>query len=194
MQGKFFQAHLPSQLNDLIWRAVKKAQIPETKEPIGLSRTVGKRPDGVTLIPWARGKLLAWDFTVTDTYAASHIVETEECAGATATTAAANKINKYSRLSSTHHFVPIAIDTGESNNIEATEIPSDLERRTSQITMEPLETQYLFQRLSISLQRGNEIVFRNTFNSEKLKFYRSALFRRNKPQTTSLIFKPSAMC
>ena len=31
-----------SQLNDLIWRAVKRAQIPATKEPIGLSRSDGK--------------------------------------------------------------------------------------------------------------------------------------------------------
>ena len=38
--------------------------------------------DGATLIPWVRGKPLAWDVTVTDTYAASHIVETAECAGA----------------------------------------------------------------------------------------------------------------
>ena len=33
-------------------------------------------------------------------------------------------------------------------------------------TLEPLETQYLFQRLSISLQRGNEIAFGNTFTTE----------------------------
>ena len=40
-----------SQLNDLIWQAVKKAQIPASKEPIGLSRADGKRPDGATLVP-----------------------------------------------------------------------------------------------------------------------------------------------
>ena len=40
-----------NKLNDLIWRAVKMAQISATKEPIGLSRIDGKRPDGATLIP-----------------------------------------------------------------------------------------------------------------------------------------------
>ena len=109
-----------SQLNDLIWRAVKTANIPATKEPIGLSRTDGKRADGATLIPWVRGKPLAWVVTVTDTYAASHIVETVECAGAAVTKAAANKITKYSCLRSTHYFVPISIETGGSINIEAT--------------------------------------------------------------------------
>ena len=36
------------------------AGIPAVKEPAGLSRDDGKRPDGVTLLPWARGKALAW--------------------------------------------------------------------------------------------------------------------------------------
>jgi len=39
------------------------------KEPAGLSPDDGKRPDGVRLLPWARGKALAWDVTVPDTYA-----------------------------------------------------------------------------------------------------------------------------
>ena len=41
-----------SQLNDLIWRAIKKAQIPASKKLIALSRSDGKRPDGATLVPW----------------------------------------------------------------------------------------------------------------------------------------------
>ena len=40
-----------AQLNDIVWRAVKKAQYPAVKEPVGLSRSDGKRPDGATLIP-----------------------------------------------------------------------------------------------------------------------------------------------
>ena len=35
-------------LNDIIWSAVKRAQIPAVKEPVGLSRADGKRPDGAT--------------------------------------------------------------------------------------------------------------------------------------------------
>ena len=38
-------------LNDLIWPALSRAGIPSSKEPSGLSRTDGKRPDGMTLIP-----------------------------------------------------------------------------------------------------------------------------------------------
>src|SRR6218665_2483765 len=50
-------------VNDLEWRALTKADTPCTKEPSGLIRTDGKRPDGATLVPWARGKYIAWDFT-----------------------------------------------------------------------------------------------------------------------------------
>jgi len=37
-------------LNDLIWRALAKADMPATKEPSGLLRTDSKRHDGVTLL------------------------------------------------------------------------------------------------------------------------------------------------
>ena len=50
-------------LNDLIHRALTKSGVPSTKEPPGLFRADGKRPDGVTQIPWEAGKCLAWDVT-----------------------------------------------------------------------------------------------------------------------------------
>src|SRR5579872_5375623 len=53
-------------INDIIWRALTKAGVPSTKEPYGLSRTDGKRPDGLTLIPWSSGKCAIWDVTVID--------------------------------------------------------------------------------------------------------------------------------
>ena len=40
-----------AQLNDIVWRSVKKAQYLAVKEPVGLSRSDGQRPDGATLIP-----------------------------------------------------------------------------------------------------------------------------------------------
>jgi hypothetical protein len=38
-------------LNDIIHRALVRAGVSAVKEPAGLSRTDGKRPDGVTLVP-----------------------------------------------------------------------------------------------------------------------------------------------
>ena len=42
-------------VNDIIWRAIKTAQVPASKEPVGLPREDAKRPNGATLIPWADG-------------------------------------------------------------------------------------------------------------------------------------------
>ena len=38
-------------LNDLIAHSFASAGVPVTKEPVGLFRTDGKRPEGLTLIP-----------------------------------------------------------------------------------------------------------------------------------------------
>ena len=45
-------------INDVIARAITAAGVPVSKEPVGLVRTDGKRPDGLTLIPWQGGKPL----------------------------------------------------------------------------------------------------------------------------------------
>ena len=61
------------------------------KEPAGLSHDDGKRPDGVTLLPCAKGKPLAWDVTVPDTYADCHLADTATTAGAAADKVASSK-------------------------------------------------------------------------------------------------------
>ena len=38
-------------INDIIHRALVRAKVASAKEPVGLSRTEGKRPDGLTLVP-----------------------------------------------------------------------------------------------------------------------------------------------
>ena len=51
-------------MNDLVARAMVSADIPCTKEPLGLSRSDGKRPYGLSLVPWEAGKPLTLDVTV----------------------------------------------------------------------------------------------------------------------------------
>ena len=152
-----------SQLNDLIWRAVKKAQIPASKEPIGLSRADSKKSDRATLVPWTRGKSLAWDVTVSDTYAAWHLQLTSTTDCAAAEKAAVNKTTNYVALAATHSFVLVSIKTSGAWCPQSAEFIEDLGRRITTITNEPLETTYLYQRLSVTLQRVNAVALRNTF-------------------------------
>jgi len=82
--------------------------MPAVTEPISLMRDDNKRPDGTTLLPWARGKPMALDVTVPNTNAESHIGSTATKPGAAAQKTAQNKIDKYSKLASTHtHLLPI---------------------------------------------------------------------------------------
>ena len=45
------------QRNDLVTRALVLAGVPATKEPVGLTRRGGKRPNETTQIPWRSWKL-----------------------------------------------------------------------------------------------------------------------------------------
>jgi len=150
-------------MNDIIWRAMKRAQIHAVKEPVGLMRQDGKRPDGTTILPWSRGKPLAWDVTVPDTYADAHVANSARQAGAAATQAATNKTSKYSQLASTHIFYPVAIETAGTWHNQAVELIQEIGRRATVITGDPKETMYLFQQLSVALQRGNAVSFQSTF-------------------------------
>ena len=87
-----------------------------------------KRPDGATLVQWARGKQMAWEVTVPDTYAQSHVNDTSIQAGTAADSAAAAKKVKYKDIANTHMSIPVAIETGGPWNVEATELIQEIGR------------------------------------------------------------------
>ena len=126
----------------MMWRATKRAQMPAVKEPINLLRDDNKRPDGTTLLPWARGKPTAWDVTVPDTYAESHIGGTATKPGAAAQKTAQNKIDKYSKLASTHVFYPFAIGTAGTWHEMAIELTQEIGRRITTITEDTRDTKH----------------------------------------------------
>lgn len=150
-------------LNDLISRSLTRAGFPNIKEPPGLSRTDGKRPDGLTLIPWRRGRSLIWDVTVIDTVAPSYIPATSSSAGAAAETATTRKNVKYNQLAATYLFVPLAFETMGPVNNDGMAFIKDLGRILTQVTRDPREPSYLFQRLSVCIQRFNAVAYRGSF-------------------------------
>src|SRR5580692_10897335 len=99
-----------SRINDVLWRALGRAGVTSSKDPIGLVAGSALRPDGASLIPWARGKCLAWDSTVPDTVAASHLQSTRSLAGSAANHSAALKHQKYLALEQSHIFIPVAVE------------------------------------------------------------------------------------
>src|SRR6218665_529922 len=98
-------------VNDILWRALTKAEIPSTREPTGLFRADGKRPDGAWLVPWERGKYIAWDATIVHTCAASYITHQSGEGESAAVLAANRKTLKYEGLPSSFIVQPVAIET-----------------------------------------------------------------------------------
>ena len=157
-------------INDLIARSLSKAGYPSIKEPHGLIRSDGKRPDGLTLIPWREGRCATWDVTVTHTVAASYLAITSSSAAAAAEAAARRKEEKYAEISRTHLFFPIAFETLGPINRVGTEFLSTLGHRLSLISDDPRESYFLFQRLSIAIQRFNAVCFSSSFGEAQAQF------------------------
>jgi len=116
-------------LNDVISRAFASAGVPAMKEPSGLSRSDGRRPDGLSLIPWQNGKAVTWDVTVATTLADSYINTSAGTGGAAAELAASKKIAKYADLPASYIFQPIAVETLGPINRSAVEFFTELGRR-----------------------------------------------------------------
>ena len=148
-------------LNDIVLRSLTRAKIP--REPAGLLRFDGKRPDGLTLIPWREGRCLVWYVTVADTTAASYLQSTSISAGSDAELAAVRKLAKYAELAQRYKFVPIAMESHGTYCATATALLADLGRRLSVATSEAKETAHLFQRLSIALQRFSAVCVIDSF-------------------------------
>jgi len=166
-------------VNNLIPQSLRSAGIPAILEPPGLFPSDGKRSDGATLIPWSCGRSLVWDFICPDTLALSHLVNTSHVAaptthevltprwcvnnGAAASVAETRKVAKYSALSSSHRFIPVAIETMGVWRPGAMEFLKDL---GAQLTVHLGELQafgHLRKSLDIAIQRGNAMSVLGTF-------------------------------
>ena len=142
---------------------MRRAKISASKELTGLLRKDGKRLDGVTLIPWKHGKCLAWDVTMPDTFAASHLPTTAFNHGSAAESSATLKTQKYANSVQTHIFTPVAMETSVVLSIQARELLTELGKRNFEITGEVKETTYIFLQVSVAIQRGNMLCFTGSF-------------------------------
>jgi len=144
-----------SQANDLIRRALASSGTPARLEPQGLSPDGGLRPDGLTMIPWKRGRCAVWDFTCWDTFAPTHIASSSVAAGKVAESAESLKSRKYAQLAGEYQVVPVCIETLGSWGPSATSFIEEIGRRLRVTKGENRATAFLVQSLSIAVQRGN---------------------------------------
>ena len=101
-----------------------------------------------------------------DTFASSYFASTSSTPGAAAEAAATRKLSRYSTISQTHIFIPVALETMGPINADGLRFLYDLGDRLVSVSGDPKESSFLFQRLSVLVQRFNIVAFRGTFNSE----------------------------
>ena len=146
-----------AQLNRVIADGFKAAGIPTQSEPAHLSLSDGKRPDGITLIPYSMGKSVVWDGTVHSTLYTSNIQETARTAGAAARKAERQKLNKYAVFQREYHVVPLAFETHGSLGPATERFLKELSKKIVKTTGDNRAGAFFQQRLCLAVQWGNGI-------------------------------------
>ena len=146
-----------NEINDVIQRALSRANVPSTLEQVGLCRDSQKRVDGLTRQPFKNGKYMCWDVTCVDTFSQSNVSQCAIDAGSAAKDAETHKRRKYAELAETYQFEPIAVETTGVYGPSTRKLISAIGSRIRAITDDPRETQWLHQRIGLAVQRGNAL-------------------------------------
>ena len=67
------------------------------------------------------------------------------------------KIDKYSNLSDHYHFVPVGIETYGAYGPQGIKLVKQISKKIQDATGEKLSTFYLFQSISMAIQKGNAV-------------------------------------
>ena len=134
-----------------------KANIKCTLEPSNLLENSSRRPDGVTLVPWERGKCLAWDVNIRHSTAMSYLKSVVENNRPICDEAEEQKQRKYSDLNINYIFQPICFDTHGAVGKSTSAFLKRLSKVQKKLNDEEnkLKQFFLWQRLSIILQKAN---------------------------------------
>ena len=136
-------------------------------EPTGLTRSDGKRPDGLTLFPWSQGRCLVWDFTCRDTLAPSNVMATSEEAGKAAEIAEKEKMSHYQELSTSYIVTPVATETLGPWGPSGLKFVKEIGSKIADLSGEKRATSFLFQSISMAVQRGNVASIRGSVPNTK---------------------------
>ena len=109
----------------------------------------------MTLAPWKSGRLLVRDATCPDTFAPSYRAQATQGPGKFAAADEERKEEKYCCLPAGHYFSLVAIETMGAVGPKSMALLRDVGRRIAEETGELRVRDFLFQRLSVAVQRGN---------------------------------------
>jgi hypothetical protein len=158
-----------TEINSIINQSLTSIHVNSTLEPKELSRDDGKRPDGMTLVPWIKGQPLVWDVTIVDTLANSYVLKTSEVSGFAAKMACKRIHSKYSAIiSSNYVFKCLAVETLGPWCKEPIYFINVIGNRLIAESGDSKSKKFLFERISLAIQRGNAASIRGTFPNSAL--------------------------
>ena len=117
------------------------------------------RPDGCSLIAWCSGKSFTWDVTAACTVADFYLQASYREPHSDSELSATRKVAKYSLLTGSHIFQPLALESHGAQNASAMSFIKELGHKISQRSGDDRQTQFLFQLLSVIMQRYNAVLY-----------------------------------
>jgi hypothetical protein len=85
--------------------------------------------------------------------------------GVVATDAEQRKRVKYSTISQTHHFIPVAVETLGALGEDAASFLKELRSQIAAVTKKSRASEFLLQRISVAIKRGNAACILGTLSS-----------------------------
>ena len=98
-----------------------------------------------------------WDATCLDNFAVSNRGQATSGAGCVAALSEERKAAKYSHLTPTYLFTPVAIESSGAIGPQSRAFLQELGRHVQLELGDTNATMYLLQRLSVAVQRGNAV-------------------------------------
>ena len=139
--------------NKALQEALKSAGVPSTLDPRGILRDDGNRPDGVSLLPWCRGRVVA--FTHRLAHSNSRLVTSDR--PEVATEAQYRKRGHYSALPEHTILESVAIETLGGIGKSSYDFLRTIGLRMKSLSAEPRSFAFLRKRLTfgIEVESGN---------------------------------------
>ena len=98
---------------------------------------------------------MIWDFTCADTLCQSYVDQCSNIAGAAAEFREKTKTKHYKELANDYWFIPVAAETFGSWGSDGHKLVKEIGKKVMEETGEKRSSFYLFQSISMAIQRGN---------------------------------------
>ena len=100
---------------------------------------------------------MCWDVTCVDTFRQTKVIQCANDAGSATKDVAAHNRRKYAELSETYQLEPIAVEIIRVYDPSIRNLFNAIDSRLRATTEDPRETQWVHQRIWLTVQRGNAI-------------------------------------